>query len=189
MPLPEIASYPAYYRFRFCPRCAAPLETRLDAGRQRLVCPADGWTLYPSPAVAATVLVEHPCGIVLLRRAIPPDVGIWHLPMGHLEYGESPAEAASREVFEETALVVTDLVFLDFEYSPSYSDPALLYLVFCFSARAEGKAHIDHENQEIGFFSPDALPELKWTSQRRTVAAWRARRAGQAWVQGRPLDG
>jgi ADP-ribose pyrophosphatase YjhB (NUDIX family) len=184
MPLPEIADYPGCYRYRFCPLCAAPLQRRRQAGRERLVCPADGWTFYPTPALAVTVLVEHPRGIVLLRRAIAPDVGIWHLPMGHVEYGEPPADAAAREVREETGLAVTDLQFLDYEFSPSYADPALFYVVFCFSARAAGEAHIDAENREIGFFPPDALPELKWTSQQRTVAAWRARRAGRPWQPG-----
>ena len=89
--LPEIDDYPARLRFRFCPLCASPLERRLIAGRARLVCPADGWTHYPAPNLAATVVVEHGGGVVLLRRAIPPDVGIWHLPIGHLEFGESPA--------------------------------------------------------------------------------------------------
>src|SRR5437016_2981759 len=128
MALPEIADYPAVYRYRYCPLCAAELEKRCDGERERLVCPRDGWTLYPMPALAAAVVVEYEGGVVFLRRAIKPDVGIWHLPHGHLEYGELPTDGAARETHEETGLTLDDMSFLDYEYSPSYSDPALYYL-------------------------------------------------------------
>src|SRR5262245_31732621 len=94
---PAIYDYPARFQYRFCPLCATPLERAERDGHERLVCPRDGWVLYPTPNLAATVVVEHAGGIVLLRRAIEPDVGIWHLPIGHLEFGEPPGDAARRE--------------------------------------------------------------------------------------------
>jgi ADP-ribose pyrophosphatase YjhB (NUDIX family) len=186
--LPEIDDYPARLRFRFCPICATPLERRIVAERMRLVCPADGWTHYPAPNLAATVVVEHAGGVVLLRRALEPDAGIWHLPIGHLEFGEPPGAAALREASEETGLRLDEPVFLDFEYSPAYGDPAMYYVVFCYRAHAiGGQPHPNYENSEIGIVAPDALPELKWTSQRRALAAWRAWKEGRPWVPGRPM--
>jgi ADP-ribose pyrophosphatase YjhB (NUDIX family) len=186
--LPEIDDYPDRLRFRFCPLCGAPLERWMVAERQRLVCPRDGWTHFPAPNLAATMVVEHSGGLVLLRRAIEPDAGIWHLPIGHLEFGEPPAAAALREAYEETGLKVAEPVFLDFEHSPSYGDPAMYYVVFCYRGRAiGGQPRINHENSEIGIFAPDALPDLKWTSQRRALAAWRAWQEGRPWAIGTPL--
>src|SRR5262245_3203618 len=115
MPLPEIADYPTAYGYRFCPLCAAPLERRTDDHRQRLFCPRDGWVFYPATTLAATVVVEHAGGVVLLRRAIEPDRGMWHLPIGHVEFGEHPADAAVREAREETGLELGEPAFLDFE--------------------------------------------------------------------------
>lgn len=173
MLLPEIDDYPARYQFRFCPLCATSLERRVGHGRMRLVCPKDNWTFFPNPNIAATVVVEYQGGIVLLRRAIPPDKGIWHLPIGHLEFGESPEQAALREASEETGLVIEDPFFLDFEHSPSYGDPAMFYIVFCYRARATGgELRVDHENSDIRVAPPEELPELKWTAQRRALAAW-----------------
>lgn len=187
-PLPLIDDYPAPFRLRFCPLCATPLTRRVQDERARLVCPSDGWTFYPTPNLAATVVVEHADGILLLRRAIPPDHGIWHLPIGHLEFGEPPAVAARREVAEETGLVVDEPTFLDFEYSRSYGDPAMFYLVFCYRARTiAGEPQVNSENSEMRVFAPDALPTLKWTSQQRAIAAWRAWRDGRPWLPGRPL--
>lgn len=187
MPNVPIDRYPERLRFRHCPRCGAPLERRPQGELARLVCPRDGWIHYPTPNLAATVLVEHDGGIVLLRRAIPPDVGIWHMPIGHLEYGESPAEAARREAAEETGLQIDEPVFLDFTFSPGYGEPLELYLVFCFAAEAIGGAlQAEGENSEAKVFAPEELPELTWSSQRRALAAWRARREGRPWVAGLP---
>lgn len=186
--LPEIDAYPARLRFRYCPLCAARLELRSDGERARLACPNDGWTHYPAPNLAATVVVEYQNGVVLLRRAIPPDTGIWHLPIGHLEYGEPPADAARREVAEETGLQIEPPVLLDYEFSPSYGDPLMFYLVFCFRARAVGGVlRLDAENSAARICPPEELPALKWTSQRRALAAWQAWRAGQVWEIGQPL--
>jgi ADP-ribose pyrophosphatase YjhB (NUDIX family) len=164
------------------------LQKREDDHRTRLFCPKDGWTLYPMPNLAATAVVEHDGGLVLLRRAIPPDLGIWHLPIGHLEFGEYPADAALREGEEETGLKLADPVFLDFEHSPAYGDAKMWYLVFCYRARSSGgELRINSENQAIRVFPPEALPSIKWTSQQRALAAWRAWREGRPWTVGCPL--
>jgi hypothetical protein len=63
----------------------------------------------------------------------------------------------------------------------------MFYIVFCFRARAiGGEPRANHENSAIRVFPPDALPELKWTSQRRALAAWRASRDNRPWTPGQP---
>lgn len=63
-----------------------------------------------APQVAATV-IQSKGAVLLLRRG--PTVswmpGKWNFPMGHIEAGETPIEAAQRETLEESGLVVTGL--------------------------------------------------------------------------------
>lgn len=181
MSLPTIAEYPERYQLRYCPRCAAPLETAVlhDLPRQR--CPACGWVHYPLPNLAATVVIEHQGGIVLVQRDIEPDRGIWHLPIGHVEYGEDPADAAIREGQEETGLLLAEPRYLSYTHGRSYGDPRMFYLVLGFAARAVGGALTgSHEGLATMVVPLDELPPLKWASQQAAVAAYRRLRAGGA---------
>lgn len=71
----------------------------------------------PVPAVIAVVIRDGRA--LLVRRAYPPDAGLWGFPGGKVEYGETVAAAALRELREETAVeakaegVLTTLDILD----------------------------------------------------------------------------
>lgn len=56
---------------------------------------------------ASAVLVDDDGRVLLVKRGHAPQQGCWSVPGGRVEPGETPAEAAVREVFEETGLVVT----------------------------------------------------------------------------------
>jgi ADP-ribose pyrophosphatase YjhB (NUDIX family) len=169
-----IDDYPERYQFRACPRCAAALVVAHlhDMDRQR--CPQCGWIHYPLANLAATVVIEHQGGIVLVQRDIDPDRGIWHLPIGHVEYGEEPAAAAIREGQEETGLLLAEPRFLCYNYGPSYGDPRMFYLVLGFAARSVGGELTGSDEGRGTLVLPLAeLPHLKWDSQRAAIAAYR----------------
>lgn len=56
------------------------------------------------PVAAVLAVVVRGENIVLVRRANPPDVGLWGFPGGKIEPGEPIADAAVRELHEETGV-------------------------------------------------------------------------------------
>ena len=60
------------------------------------------------PAIGVGGVVFDDAGRVLLvRRLYPPQAGLWHIPGGRLEAGETLTECCQREVLEETGIRVT----------------------------------------------------------------------------------
>jgi ADP-ribose pyrophosphatase YjhB (NUDIX family) len=89
---------------KFCPECGAPVELRLpqDDNRERHVCTVCAAIHYHNPKLIVGAIPEWEDGRILLcRRAIEPRHGLWTLPAGFMENGETTAEAAARETLEE----------------------------------------------------------------------------------------
>ena len=88
---------------KFCSNCAAPLARRVPPGDSlpRWVCDACGMIHYQNPLMVVGTVPEHSGRILLCRRAIEPRRGLWTLPAGFMELGETTEEGALRETVEE----------------------------------------------------------------------------------------
>lgn len=67
----------------------------------RSVCSSCATVDYFNPRIVVGAIVEHDGKILLCRRGIEPQRGLWTVPAGFLELGESTAEGAARETLEE----------------------------------------------------------------------------------------
>jgi len=89
---------------KFCSTCGSPrVELRVPEGdtHARHVCAECGHIHYLNPKVVVGCLPEWGERILLCRRAIEPRHGLWTLPAGFLENGESVVAGAARETLEE----------------------------------------------------------------------------------------
>lgn len=89
---------------KFCSECGASVELRMpaDDNRERHICTVCTTIHYQNPKLIVGAIPEWEDGRILLcRRAIEPRHGLWTLPAGFMENGETTPEAASRETLEE----------------------------------------------------------------------------------------
>jgi len=87
----------------FCSHCGSAVQVKIPAGDNlpRFVCESCGVIHYVNPKIVAGCIVEWQDQILLCRRAIEPRYGYWTIPAGFLENGETVAEGAARETWEE----------------------------------------------------------------------------------------
>ncbi len=69
------------------------------------------YSQYPLPSVSAIVIGEK--GILLIKRNKEPNKGLWSIPGGVVEIGETQKEAIVREITEETGIRPEIIEFLN----------------------------------------------------------------------------
>jgi ADP-ribose pyrophosphatase YjhB (NUDIX family) len=108
------------------------------------------------PVICAGAVVRDAAGrLLLVQRGTPPEEGSWTLPGGRVEPRESPADAAAREVREETGLVVEVGRLLA-------TVPVLGYVVHDFAATVTGGVlRAGDDAADARWFSAAEMQELE----------------------------
>jgi 8-oxo-dGTP diphosphatase len=154
----------------YCANCGARTETRV-IGRQHLsVCDACDRIFFRNPKVVVTALIEAQGRVLLVRRDIEPGRGQWGLPGGFVDWDEHPEQAVVRECREEIAVRIEPLELLSVQHVVT-DDEGIVILPY--RARlVSGEPVAADEVQQVGWFSPDALPPLAFSSHRKMLQAW-----------------
>jgi len=129
------------------------------------------------------VLVFRGAQLLALRRT---DQQIWHVVAGRVEIGEGPAEAAIRELQEETGLDVSTLIDLDLvqrhppdadvleQYLPGITE--VLVHSYAIEAPPRWEPLLNEEHDDYRWCSlGEAMALLRWPEARAALTALAAR--------------
>lgn len=157
---------------KFCNECGAAVELRMPQGddRDRYVCTRCAHIHYVNPRVIVGCLPEHAGQVLLCRRAIEPRLGFWTLPAGFMENGETTADGAARETWEEARARVSNLHLYRVFDVPHISQVYLFYRC----TLDDGLFAAGPESTEVGLYSEDSVPwdEIAFPVVHETLRAW-----------------
>ncbi len=135
------------------------------------------WGAHEGPRATADVIIEVGGRIVLVQRKNPPPG--WAIPGGFIDPGERAEDAAVREAFEETGLLVT-LTGLLGVYSDPSRDPRGHTISAVYIGRAEGEPAGGDDAAAASLFGEEELPSpLAFDHGRILADYFRFRRTGK----------
>lgn len=114
---------------KFCSHCGHTVVFEIPTGddRPRHLCRDCGAIHYVNPRVIVGTLPYLGDQVLLCKRAIEPRYGLWTLPAGFMENGESSEQGALRESWEEArATMRVDELFSVYDI-PHINQVYLLY--------------------------------------------------------------
>lgn len=153
----------------FCSQCGAGLTQRIPAGdnRRRFVCDQCQTIHYQNPRMVVGTIPVWQDRILLCRRAIEPRTGLWTLPAGYLENGETMCDGARRETREEAGADLEELTPFALFDLPFINQ---VYLMFR-GALTTTAYHPGEESLEVQLFSEADIPwdELAFVVVRETL--------------------
>jgi ADP-ribose pyrophosphatase YjhB (NUDIX family) len=93
---------------KFCPECGVALERHIVGGQQRnhWYCGRCKEARYDHAMVVVTCFVACGNRLLWVQRELEPQRGLWSIPGGFLENGETLAEGAARELYEEAGVLI-----------------------------------------------------------------------------------
>jgi len=138
-------------------------------GRMRKICPQCGTVNYQNPVPSVAVIITDEQGRLLLtKRSVEPGKGLWCLPGGFIEMGETPMETVIRETMEETGLEIVPEYVID-AHAKINGFHGDVIIIGYFAHVTGGKLTAGDDAEEAGYFSVDDLPELAFRSHIRFI--------------------
>jgi len=123
---------------------------------------------YPTrPYLAVSAAIFRDGKVLIVRRARPPANGLYTLPGGGVELGETLEEAVIREVREETGLEVEPVALAGYRQAITRDAEGGVerhFVILPFAARwIAGEVSLNEELGEAHWLEPDALCGLQTT--------------------------
>ncbi len=146
---------------------------------------SDSARTYPTrPYLAVSAAIFRDGRVLIVRRARPPAHGLYTLPGGGVELGETLEEAVVREVREETALAIAPVDLVGFRQAIARDSAGRVerhFVILPFAARfIGGEISLNEELAEAHWLAPSEISRLQTTEGLSQIVAAAAERIGKA---------
>ncbi len=118
------------------------------------------------PVAAVSALATSGSKVLLVRRSKVPYAGVWSLPGGKIEPGETSREAVIREVLEETSVTVEPVRVIEVSdvFFPNRRNCTVHYVVVTFEVRpVSGNLVPGSDVSDAGWFTMSDVASLSLT--------------------------
>jgi len=141
---------------KYCSNCGKPISYRIPENddRLRFMCNSCGIVHYENPKVVVGSIPVWQNKVLLCRRAIEPQYGLWTLPAGYMENGETTLAGAKRETHEEAGADIINTQLYRLFDIPFISQVYLFYL----ADMSSGKHSPGIESLETALFEEKDIP-------------------------------
>ena len=116
------------------------------------------------PQLAVSAVIFREGKLLLLKRAKSPGHGLWSLPGGRVEFGESLHTALAREVDEEAGLQIDIVALAGWREVLPGAGGGGHYLIMSFAARwVANEPRLNEEHDDFKWIEPGQFGDLKLT--------------------------
>lgn len=166
---------------KFCSQCGAQVQVRVPDGDTlpRHVCSSCHTIHYENPKMVVGCIPEWEDKILLCKRAIEPRCGLWTVPAGFMENGETTYQGAVRETLEEAnARVEIEQLYA------LYNIPHINQVYILFRARLLDLAFsAGAETRTLRLFGESEVPwdQIAFATVRNTLTRYYSDRRGREY--------
>ena len=131
---------------------------------------------YPDrPILAVSAAIIRDGRVFIARRARGPALGVWTMPGGMVEIGETLREALIREILEETSMTIEPVALAGHREVIVRDDSGRVsrhFVILCFASRwIAGETRLNDELDESEWVRPSELKDLKTTEGLAEIVA------------------
>jgi ADP-ribose pyrophosphatase YjhB (NUDIX family) len=131
---------------------------------------------YPNhPYLAVSAAIIRDGRVLVTQRARGPALGVWTMPGGVVETGETLTEALVREIDEETGMAVEPVALAGHREVVVRDDQGRVsrhFVILCFATRwIAGEPRLNEELSEARWLRPAELSSLKTTDGLAEIVA------------------
>ena len=115
------------------------------------------------PETTVGVLIYNEKGEIFLVHSDKWN-GVWHIPGGHIELGESSIETAKREIMEETGLEIDNVEFSNWQdaiYPKDFFKKKHFIFLDFFAQKVGGEEMVSNEMNEWVWIEPQKSSFLR----------------------------